>query len=565
MPTLVRRLATKYGKTDIHGAKYEDLIGEVIAYNTRKVQTQLYDNETKRTKETARLRSPTGKRVVLPPLEEVMTPEAVRVRKAADSGKVITDTLRQRLSDNLRTALMARRESGKPLYVQGQGAEAGRLDQEVVREFEALITQTFSTYCRRTKNLAGGFDPPGNLHEIAVTEVGAAVDELKNAYTKRILALNDDLEATKKWHQYTRLSKEARPHHGVVNGQEIPIDQPFPVPLYVKRRGEWIDTGIVTYMQYPHDGQAPASQVVSCIPGDSVIAAKGVEAVMKSLFDGLLVTVRTKNGLEFSATANHPVLTDKGWIEAQSLEVGRNIISVDRGKAIERREQYINNRPATIGEIFNLPWIAGLLPLERITSTYGKFHGERKQRKIDIKSVYGELWNRRKSSFLEHLEEFGFSSALSRFFILAAPSFFAKSIIILFRSTRDGISSFCERFFLFHRKAIHSYRVRFFRRSNMDPSLNQDLSDPIASSDIKFCQRVFGHSALISLDEIVDVNIEQYSGQVFNLSTISGIYGTSRNDTVTRFAVVHNCHCGVEYRLRRKPIPAQVDVASAQG
>lgn len=264
MPGLMRNLAKKHGKTGITGSRYEDLIAEVISFNTRKIQDGLYQEETKRTHETARLRTPEGKRVVLPPLDQVVAPDAVHIRKGADSGKTITDTLRARLSQDLRSALMETRESGKPLYVTGEGKQAGRMNPEVVKDFEARITKTFSTYCRRTRNRAGGFEMPANIKQIAVTEVGSAISELKHGYTKRILALNDHLAAVKVWRHYSGRSKEARPHHAAQNGKEVGIDEPFKVALWVKRRGKWQDTGQVTYMQHPHDPQAQASQVISC-------------------------------------------------------------------------------------------------------------------------------------------------------------------------------------------------------------------------------------------------------------------------------------------------------------
>jgi hypothetical protein len=264
-------VAKRHGKTNIRGARYEDVISEVIDFNTRKVQSRLYEGETKRTRETARLRSPDGKRVVLPPLDEVLPPEAVSIRKAADSGNLITDTIRERLSQDLRTALLEERKSGKPLYVQGAGKQAGRLNPEVVQSFEARITDTFDSYCRRTRNRAGGYDMPKNLHQIAVTEVGSAVSELKHGYTKRILALNEDLMAVKHWKHYSGLSKQIRPHHRLMNGKEVAIDEPFQVPLWIKRQGKWVDTGQVTYMQHPHDKDAPASQVISCHCGAEYI------------------------------------------------------------------------------------------------------------------------------------------------------------------------------------------------------------------------------------------------------------------------------------------------------
>ena len=64
-----------------------------------------------------------------------------------------------------------------------------------------------------------------------------------------------------------------------------------------------------------------------CLPGDCLVTSRsGIAAVSKRLYNGDLIVFRTAAGRELSCTPNHPILTDRGWIAAQSLDLGSYVI-----------------------------------------------------------------------------------------------------------------------------------------------------------------------------------------------------------------------------------------------
>lgn len=77
---------------------------------------------------------------------------------------------------------------------------------------------------------------------------------------------------------------------------------------------------------YP-SGNVPSSHV-SCVPADTKVLPKGkVKSASKRWFDGNVFVINTASGNELTCTPNHPVLTDRGFINADSVNVGDKVFN----------------------------------------------------------------------------------------------------------------------------------------------------------------------------------------------------------------------------------------------
>lgn len=64
-----------------------------------------------------------------------------------------------------------------------------------------------------------------------------------------------------------------------------------------------------------------------CFPeGTSVLSRRAITGASKRWFDGEVVVFKTAAGRELTCTPNHPILTDSGWVAAELLNVGSNVI-----------------------------------------------------------------------------------------------------------------------------------------------------------------------------------------------------------------------------------------------
>lgn len=150
----------------------------------------------------------------------------VTVRKGAEDGKMITDTLRDVLTRGLRKAI----------------TDNPNDTEKAIAQMQSHVKDTFTTYTTSHAKM------------IAVTEVRSSVDLSKAEYVRELISRNPNrLRVTKKWVHHDHLVKVPRPTHKAIDGEKVLFNQPFSIGL-----------------MYPHDPNAPASEVIGCQCGYQV-------------------------------------------------------------------------------------------------------------------------------------------------------------------------------------------------------------------------------------------------------------------------------------------------------
>lgn len=237
----IKRLIEKYNydPKKITGETYRNLITDIIGQNTVNVQKKVIrmTGDYFKGKATGKFKA-----VKFPDMVDVLPKRAIYFRKAADKGKSITDTLRDKLTNDLRQVL------NDPKYLYQRGALKGTLKKQAIDDFRANIKSTFISYKK--------IGVPGNLENIVKTEIRSATNLIKHEYMKKFEEKNEDLEIIKIWIHNGRFSKVARPHHAAMNGVSIPNDNNF--QLFNKKTKEIFST------PHPHWEGLPASEIISC-------------------------------------------------------------------------------------------------------------------------------------------------------------------------------------------------------------------------------------------------------------------------------------------------------------
>ena len=254
-------LAKKYPKMKWSGAKYEDLMSQIIAFNAEKVaKKSLQISEESFKKVLSKVKG--EKRFILPNISDVLPKQSVFIRKGADSGKLLTDTLRDRLTGNLREALREFDRTGTPSMVMRRGEAAGRISPKLIREFKDRISETFEAYTKKNPQFGG---VPANIKTIAVTEMRSTINDIKHQYVKQMVLHNPGTEVKKRWIHNAALVKQGRPGH-VKLASKAPIDADayFKVPVYRLEGGKMKFTRQYLNALHPHDPNLPAGEVIAC-------------------------------------------------------------------------------------------------------------------------------------------------------------------------------------------------------------------------------------------------------------------------------------------------------------
>ena len=216
----LKKLAKKYG-VDVEGATYAKVVQEIVNENVARASKKMGNLSNRRMKQAFADSIKDG----IVDLPTYAIPN-ITVRKGAEDGKMITDTLRDVLTRGLRKAI----------------TDNPNDTEKAIAQMQSHVKDTFATYTTSHAKM------------IAVTEVRSSVDLSKAEYVRELIARNPNkLRVTKKWIHHDHLVKIPRPTHKAIDGEKVLFNQPFSIGL-----------------MYPHDPSAPASEVIGCQCGYQV-------------------------------------------------------------------------------------------------------------------------------------------------------------------------------------------------------------------------------------------------------------------------------------------------------
>lgn len=199
----------------------------------------------------------------------------------------------------------------------------------------------------------------------------------------------------------TMQDEAVRPSHADLQGEIFDIDNPPDI-----------------------EGEGPhgPGDWINCFPGSAKInSVSFIEKLYRRAYSGILISLVLDNGVVLSATPNHPILTENGFVAINAINKGENLVGMS-DKGIEMIHPYVNRDYPTFYEIFNA---LNLSPaFLRSASIGGKFHGDITDQEVDIISPNRELISEIYSSVIKKMVKLGLSEADSMLcnFILIGDS-----------------------------------------------------------------------------------------------------------------------------------------------
>lgn len=245
-----KRLEKKFGKKNLSGDRYQDMISEILAHNNEKIANavgRLSNDSYKASAE--KLNKKKQKAVTLPDMAEVIPKRSVFLIKGAEQGSIISDTLRTKLEGDLRKTIADFQKRGKIETKRGTGV--GKINTDLIDSFRGSIIKTFESYTKKDKTTG----VPPNIKTIATTEIRSTINSIKAEYNKNLLAKNPGMVMMKTWKHNRSLSKVPRKEHMEMDGETVPANKFF---LVYNKAGQ------LDMMDRPHDPEAPAGQSIGC-------------------------------------------------------------------------------------------------------------------------------------------------------------------------------------------------------------------------------------------------------------------------------------------------------------
>lgn len=245
------KLRKKYGYT---GASYQELISKILHENALNINNHVISLDDTYYKDVAkRFNKKSTKRFVVPDISNEMYDSTIQIRKSAEKGKLISDTLKDQLRENLREVFDIKTgKTGQSKVIVQTGKKASTINQSMINLYEQKITETFTNYLKDTNEKT-----PANIKTIATTEVRSAVHDIQHHYVGELVRRNPSLKIMKKWIHNPNLSKiKPRDNHEELGRlKPIPYNENW---IFISQSGKTVSAS------RPHDPSLPPEEVIGC-------------------------------------------------------------------------------------------------------------------------------------------------------------------------------------------------------------------------------------------------------------------------------------------------------------
>lgn len=409
--------------------------------------------------------------------------------------------------------------------------------------------------------LRGAKDPNGITRRLGLEQRAALIarTELATAYSQGAL-----MRARQEGFAYVRVlaSNDERvcPTCASRNGRVYPVDR-VPIPWHPR-----------------------------CVLGDTHVSPGVLAAVIRSIYRGNVVSIRLQSGERLSVTANHPVLTTTGWVKAEALRNGDQVVchGLHRELPEVAEPPDLHQVPATAEDVFAAFSQASAVTTMRVPVAPLDLHGDGAfiEGDVDVVRAEGLLQGYRDPEASDALRNESGVFGCVRFRPLSALSHADAALLGLGAAANGSVRRFREALALLRGGLSHAEEHRIAAAAWRDPVLAQEVGDGVAlhaealgdgldagtlgecpeCSSLVVNRAVAGefdpsgteatqhdavgypemlrdlraaHPGAVDLDEVVGVEVDAFHGFVYTFETFCGAYAIGQRVRVA----TRNCRC----------------------
>lgn len=321
----------------------------------------------------------------------------------------------------------------------------------------------------------------------------------------------------------------------------------------------------------------------NCLPGDALVLSRsGISAVTKREFNGDLIVIKTASGRSISCTPNHPILTSRGWVPAQLIDLQSKVICDGGSEWKSVADGNNDNIVSSIHDVAESFLSSSEVSTVPVPTTSEHFHGDGIDGQVAIIGANRSLFSAKNTAGgkcakygffqlgggrLSSLLAFGPSAQifmrslfasnrimrglnLIRSFVLAHCRPFGSLCFGLGSRLYSGFNNQPINSFSVEPKAVRNALSRFPSQVSggdlFSPEAGklelvsvltaENADDDLVRDAILAAKLCSGQSGDVFEDQVISVDREFFSGHVYNLETGEGWY--SANGIIT-----HNCRC----------------------
>ncbi len=153
-------------------------------------------------------------------------------------------------------------------------------------------------------------------------------------------------------------------------------------------------------------GRVPPAHPRCLLPGNLVVGLGRIEAMTRARYDGPALEFATESGQKLSVTPNHLILTPRGFVAAETLQVGDDVVHCTDPERIAAAIDPDNeHRPACVEEVWDAFAMQRQMLRRVVPSAAEQFHGDGRfmNGNVNIVAPDGLLLRDGNSAFPEHI------------------------------------------------------------------------------------------------------------------------------------------------------------------
>lgn len=291
---------------------------------------------------------------------------------------------------------------------------------------------------------------------------------------------------------------------------------------------------------FPQDMQGPPWHP-NCVLPDTRVQVGGIVAAFRSVYRGKIVEIRTSWGSRLRVTEKHPILTPRGWVRAGELYDGLNVIGT--WDDIERMivgGPNSNHLPPSAEKVFRACLKAGGMSAHTMPVAAVDFHGDgaRLNGKVYVVDAAGALGRHNVSSPPQLNDQKAFRPRTTKSKSFPCTCAFDHLLAALGASAAGNVGARDKSLTLLGCGVPHSVELCRAAPPLPEPGGVQfsDNGGSAHAESIGHCLNRLSPS--VHLDHVLSVRKFDYTGHVYNFSTLSGLY-------VADDIITHNCRCSL--------------------
>lgn len=237
----------------------------------------------------------------------------------------------------------------------------------------------------------------------------------------------------------------------------------------------------------------------NCFPGSTLVRLdQRIFKIFRRRYAGKMTLLVAENDIIHKSTPNHPVLTNRGWIAAQDVQIGDYLFQ-GRFENIERTKMNIENMEARFQDVFDA--IAATIKITSSPITHTDFHGDVSEKNhVDIINIDRDLIFDGIAKTYKIIEEFLFQSSNLKISVGSS----LEQTLSAWRVSSESLISFMDELsFFLNRHGLESQEISLRTGTFGNIQLSQPFRKSSSRDSVFFGDREFAHPFLVILNRIM--------------------------------------------------------------